>query len=96
MEKLAAYCRAEILRHNPRHLIGKWPTVGEALLDDEFLALLHRVRTEYPMERAEQLLDSLGIEIGNERETYYSVREWAAAILNMSSESFVDDEATGS
>lgn len=91
MEKLSLYCRAEILQHNPQHMIGKWPTVGEALLDEDFLTLLQRIRSEYSIERAEQLLTSLGIEIGNERETYYSVREWAAAIMNVSSDAFVDD-----
>lgn len=93
MEKLACYCREQILEHNPRHLIGKWPSVGEALLDDEFRSLLQRIRSEYPIERAERLLESLGIEIGNERETYYSVHEWAAAILNVSSETFAEDDS---
>ena len=32
---LADYCRTEILRHNPRHIVGRWPSLGEALVDDE-------------------------------------------------------------
>lgn len=88
LRKLAAYCRNEILKNNPRHLIGQRPTVEEALLDDDFLALLARIRAKYPIERAERLLDALGIEVLNERDVYYSDEEWAAAILNVAPNSF--------
>ena len=83
LSKLARYCRQEILHHNPRHLVGKWPTIEEALLDDEFLTFLNSVRRKYPVERAEKLLDHLGIDIANERDTYYSDAEYAAAILSI-------------
>lgn len=92
--KLAFYCRAQILKNNPQHLIGHWQSVEEALLDDDFLALLKRLRFKYPVERAEQLLDSLGIDMTNERETYYSDEEWAAAILNVNADYFVEREAS--
>lgn len=91
LQSLSEHCRSTILKHNPRHMIGRWPTVEQALLDEEFLQLLRRVRTEYPIERAEMLLDSLGIEIANEREAYYSTSEWAAAILNVPAEGLQDD-----
>ena len=89
--KLAHYCRNEILKHNPRHLIGRWPSVAEALLDDEFLALLKRVRRKYPVERAETLLSSLGIETENERDAYYHDSEYAAAILGIDPLELLDE-----
>ena len=94
MPKLAQYCRDEILQHNPRHLIGHWPSVAEALLDDEFTALLKNVRRKYPVERAERLLESLGIEIANERDTYYSDAEYAAAILGIDAGDLLEGENT--
>ena len=83
LTKLTAYCRQEILEHNPRHLVGQWETVEEALLQDEFLGLLKNVRRKYSVERSERLLESLGIEIANERDTYYRDEEYAAAILGL-------------
>jgi hypothetical protein len=92
LSKLAAYCRSEILQNNPRHLVGRWPSVAEALLDDEFLTLLKHVRRKYPVERAERLLESLGIEIGNERDTYYRDEEYAAAILGLDLNALLEDD----
>lgn len=91
MPKLAWYCRHEILKHNPRHLIGRWASVGEALIDDEFAGLLRNVRRRYPVERAERLLESLGIEIANERATYFSDAEYAAGILGLDSSAFQEE-----
>ncbi len=96
LRSLAEYCRTEILQHNPQHMIGRWPTVEQALLDEEFLQFLRRVRSEYPIERAEMLLDSLGIEITNERAAYYSTNEWAAAILNLPANVLTDQSVAPS
>lgn len=93
LRKLSEYCRSEILQNNPRHLIGHWPTVEEALLDDEFLALLKRIRHQYPIERAEQLLDSLDIEFSDDWDGYCDAAEWAAAILGVSPDRFCEEDA---
>ena len=79
--RLAAYCRQLILDHNPHHLIGNWPTVLEALETEDFHSYLRQVQRRFPQERAERMLDSLGIELGRERESYYSDYEYAAALL---------------
>ena len=92
LHKLSDYCRQEILQHNPRHLVGKWLSIPEALLDEEFLALLKTVRRRYPVERAEQLLSSLGIEIENERSTYYRDEEYAASILGVDPLDLLEDD----
>ena len=95
LNKLAHYCRQEILRHNPRHLVGRWPTFAEALIDQEFLTFIVSLRRRYPVERAERLLDTLGIEIANERDTYYSDAEYAAAILSINADLVTEDEDRG-
>lgn len=81
LTSIAAYCRDEILRHNPRHIVRRWPSVAIALADEDFLAFLKQIRRRYPTERAERMLDALGFVMGQERETYYSDAEYAAAIL---------------
>lgn len=91
LTKLTAYCRQEILEHNPRHLVGQWETVEEALLQDEFLGLLKQVRRKYSVERSERLLESLGIEIANERDTYYRDEEYAAAILGLDPKQLLEE-----
>ena len=81
LPRISAYCRHEILTHNPRHLIGRWKRVEDAIHHPDFLHLLKSVQRRYPQEKAERLLASLGIERGRERDAYYSDEEYAAALL---------------
>jgi hypothetical protein len=78
---IAAHCRHLVLEHNPHHLVRRWDSLGDALQDPEFLCLLKQLQRRYPQERAERMLQNLGIELGNERATYYSDLEYAAALL---------------
>jgi hypothetical protein len=81
LSHIAAYCRKRILEHNPGHMVRRWPTLGEAINEDEFLHLLRQVQRRYPLEKAERLLASLGIDMAHEREAYYTDNEYAAALL---------------
>lgn len=81
LTSVAGYCRTEILRNNPGHILRRWNTIQKALHDDLFQSFLKQVKRRHPSEHAERTLSSLGIELANERETYYSNAEYAAAIL---------------
>jgi hypothetical protein len=81
LEPVATRCRKLVLEHNPQHLVRRWPTVQQALLDEEYLCFLRQLRRQYPQEKAEQLLQSLEIDAKNERRAYYSDYEYAAALL---------------
>ena len=81
LPRIAGYCRLTVLKHNPRHLIRRWQTVEQALQDSDFLHLLKSLQRRYPQEKAERLLDTLGIERGRERDAYYSDEEYAASLL---------------
>lgn len=78
---VAEACRAEILRHNPHHLLKRWPSFAAAAADEEFETFVNQLRRHYPPERAEQLLDSLQVDPARERETYFHDGEYAAALL---------------
>jgi hypothetical protein len=78
---VAAYCRRKVLSHNPGHMLGRFPSVEEALDDPAFLQLLAQLKRAYPREKAEHMLASLGIDMARERETYFSEQEYAAALL---------------
>jgi hypothetical protein len=84
--RIAAHCRRIVLDSNAQHLIRRWPTVAAALRDQEFRHFLTHLEKRYSRENAEQLLQSLAIERGNERETYYSDEEYAAGIFGISVE----------
>ena len=73
--RISKYCRRKILQHNPRHVIRHWENIAEALEDVDFLSLLRSIQRRYPLEKAERLLASLGIERGREREAYYDDEE---------------------
>jgi hypothetical protein len=81
LPRISAYCRREILIHNPRHLIRRWERVEDAIDHPDFLHLLRSVQRRYPQEKAERLLANLGIERGRERDAYYNDEEYAAALL---------------
>ena len=78
---IAAYCRQQILDHNPRHFVGHWPSLQLALPDEEFQSHRRQLLRRFPQEKVEQMLDSLGIQMAREREVYFSDYEYAAAIL---------------
>lgn len=78
---LAERCRERVLAENPRHLLRRWPTVDEALEDDEFLAYVKQLRRRYSPERAEHLADELGLYVAAQGARYDDPREFAAAIL---------------
>ena len=83
LPRIATVCREEILRHNPRHIIHRWPTFAEAFVDEDFQHFLRHLWRRYPLETAEQMLSTLGIEMAQEREAYFSDEEYAAALLNV-------------
>lgn len=83
---IAAFCRGKVLAHNPGHLIGHYPTFADALVDERFQHYLARLRSHYPRERAEHMLQSLGIQLARERAAYFSDYEYAAALLGASPE----------
>ena len=80
---IAAACREKILAHSPRHLVGRYATIGDALLEEDFQALVGQLSTRYAPERVERLVVQLGIERGNERAAYASGGEYAAGLLGM-------------
>lgn len=82
LEPISALCRHKILAHNARHLVGQWPTLASALSADEFQSYLKQLGRRYSPEKCEHILHSLGIELGREREAYYSDLEYAAALLD--------------
>jgi hypothetical protein len=80
---IAAVCRERILSHNPGHMAGRWPTIGAALTEEDFQALINQLATRYGPEQVELLVEQLGIERGNERAAYSSDGEFAAGLLGV-------------
>ena len=78
---ISAYCRHKILEHNPNHLVRRWPTLEDAMEDEDFLHFLKQVQRRYPQEKAERMLSSLDIHMEREREAYYTDEEYAAALM---------------
>jgi hypothetical protein len=80
---IAAACRERILANNPRHMVARWPSLAQALDEEDFQTLVNQLSTRYGPERVEQLVAQLGIERGRERAAYASDGEYAAALLGM-------------
>jgi hypothetical protein len=86
LPRIAAYCREDVLRHNPRHLVRRWGTVADALRDQEFQHFLVHLEKRYSAEEVDRMMKTLAIDRARERETYYSDEEYAAALLGSSLE----------
>ena len=56
---VAEHCREIVLQHNPHHLIGRWPTMPDALRSEEFQPFLKQLERFCSVERAESLLSEL-------------------------------------
>ncbi len=82
LDEIANACRAKILRQNPGHLLRRWPSMGEALAQEDFQVYLRRLEQHFSRERTEHMLRSLGIDMARERAVYFSDHEYAAALLN--------------
>jgi len=93
LKRIAAYCRHRVLEHNPHHLVRRWPTMDEALRDPEFIHFLRHLQRRFPPETAERMLETLGIELGRERQAYYSDEEYAASLLGVTKQTL--DETFG-
>lgn len=84
--RIAAYCRHQVLQNNPGHLIRRWPTIGDALQESDFLHFLKQLQRRYPLEKAEQMMSDLNIEMAQERAAYFTDEEYAAALLGVNLE----------
>ncbi len=81
MTDIADFCRLEILKTCPAHLVGKFGTLAEARRSEDLETLVRQLKRRYGGERAERMVASLGLVTGCERETYSSDEEYAAALL---------------
>src|SRR5262245_6126565 len=52
---IAGACREQILAGNRRHLVGRWPTVAQAMRQEEFQTLVNQLSTRYGPERVERM-----------------------------------------
>ena len=84
LNRIAALCRDKILNHNAGHMFRRWDTVELALVDDDFESYLKQMERRFPPEKAEQMLQSLGVDISGERDVYYDDEEYAASIWGLS------------
>ena len=85
LPRIAALCRAKILEHNPAHLVRRWRDFVTAIGDSEFQQYHKQLARRFPAEKAEQMLQSLGIEWANERAAYFDDEEYAASIWGLTS-----------
>jgi hypothetical protein len=84
LPRIAALCRTKILDHNANHMVRRWETFAAMSADDQFQPFLTQLQRKYPIEKAEQMLQSLGVQLANERDAYYSDEEYAASIWGLS------------
>lgn len=93
LDELAEHCRRRILAHNPGHLIGHFESLADAADDENFLSLAQQAERTYSGEKAEHMLQSLGIVVGRAEATYGTPQEYLESILGPQPH-FAGDAAT--
>jgi hypothetical protein len=58
---VAERCRQRVLENNPSHLLGSYATIAEALRNDDFAPFLKQLDRLCGYERAEFLVEDLGL-----------------------------------
>lgn len=86
LDKISHYCRFLILKNNPGHMVRRWAGIREAVQDPDFLHFYKQVQRRFSVEKAETMLAEMGIVRANERATYYTDEEYAAALLGVDQE----------
>ncbi len=80
-DEISAGCRQRILLHNPQHLVRRWPDLASAARTGQFRAYFKQLRRKYSPEKAEHMLNALGISLDERTSPGQSLREYAAALL---------------
>jgi hypothetical protein len=78
-------CRQLVLEHNPAHMIGTYPTAAEAVRSSDFTPLLNQLERMCRYERAEFLVNELGLE-PNPEEHDRDAGQLALALLSRPAE----------
>ncbi len=86
LPRIAALCRMKVLEHNVGHMLRRLDNFSIANDDADFQKLLKQLRRRFPAEKAEQMLQSLGVDRTGERDAYYSDEEYAASIWGLTVE----------
>jgi hypothetical protein len=79
---VAETCRNLVLKHNPAHLIANFATVSDALRSADFLPLLKQHERLCGYERAEFLVDDLGLESLSAKEGNKTAGQLALDLLS--------------
>ena len=80
-DEISASCRQQVLLHNPRHMIRRWPDLATAAGAERFRAYLKQLRRKYSPERAEHMLDALGISLEKPQAQSQRLRQRAATMV---------------
>lgn len=80
---IADRCFAAVRERNPQHLLRNWTGFGEVYPAERFQTYLKQLRRQYSPEKAEHMLQSLGIVMARESELYASDHEYVSALVDV-------------
>ena len=71
-------------------MVRRWPSMGQALQDADFIHFLRQLRRKLPVEAAEIKLIETGYHCDVKREDYSDDKEFVAAVMGIDME-WLDD-----
>ncbi len=83
LKGISAYCRQLILKNNPGHMIGRYPTMDEARANPDFQYFLSQVRRQFPIEYAETELEKLGVDYRDDLVDAGTVEAYLSGLLGV-------------
>ncbi len=83
--EVADRCRELVLQNNKLHIVGHNSTFADAMRDDDFKMFANKLDRFCTFERAEHLLEDLGIEIELPADSQKNAGDFALSLLSRDS-----------
>ena len=83
IDRIAHFCRSLILQNNHGHMLKRYESFGDAIVDDNFVTYLRRLREKLDPEKARELLKQYAYVDAVRKSDYTDNESYAAAVLNV-------------
>jgi hypothetical protein len=81
LSEVADRCRDLVLQHNPQHLVGRYPSLGDALCDVDYAGFHTQLLRFCSYEQGEHLLAQQGLATGLPTPDSVSARDYSLLLL---------------
>ena len=83
IDRIAHFCRSLILQNNHGHMLKRYESFGDAIVDDDFVTYLRKLREKLDAEKARELLTKYDYTDSVRKSDYTDNESYAAAVMDV-------------